>query len=124
MSVPTEQECLHCRSCLGQAHELESVTSESPSPRLHMPSHWVMRVILGGLGRSVFIDQLWRGGEGLLEMAPQSVPAALLLVGTALRKAEDICRAAPGILTDIHGQILGVPFPREGQSESPNLCHV
>lgn len=90
MGVPTKQECWHHVSCLWQAHGLDSGTSESPpSPRLHVPSHWVVRIILASLGRLVFIDQLQRGGKGLLQIAPRSVLAALLFGWDCLEKDRD-----------------------------------
>lgn len=79
MGVHTEQECWHHVSCLRHAHALDLGTTESPpSPRPHMPSHWVERITLASLGSPVFIDELWKEGKGLLQMGPQTVLAALL----------------------------------------------
>lgn len=120
IGVPTE-ECWHRVCCLWQAHGQDSGSSESPpSPRLHMPSHWVVRIILVSLERSVFLNQLWKGGKGLLRFFWVSwLPC--FLVGTGLRKAEAICKAAPLVPPDPLGQMLGAPSLSEDKLREPKV---
>lgn len=124
MGVPTKQKCWPWVFCLCQVHGLDSCTSESsPFPRLHMPSHWVVRIILASLGSSIFIDQPRRGRNGLFQMAPMSILVVLVFGWDSLEKRRGRLQSCTSHSTRLPRTDAGSPIPQR-RTESPDLCDM